>query len=179
MPAKDRSKNSKKAILTACLGSLAISSSTALLAEEVIPPDYPVAPMETVEEVQPLEADTPDYINPYASETTITEETTQGDSGSVPVFIDQGSATAAPMVSTPQGVVDERDAPAGYYAQIGAFSNVSNALRLSQKNRPSIVVSSETNGKLLYRVQVGPFDSWDKAFAVKNPTGGKTIYVQH
>ncbi|MGV6857401.1 MAG: SPOR domain-containing protein [bacterium] len=166
--------------------------STPLLAEEV-DPNYPVAPMESVDQVQPLESDTPDYVNPYAGtrETTpapVTPSATSSttDDEYTPIFVDQSNSTATMTTldtsssTAATGIIAEQDAPSGYYAQIGAFSNAENALRLKSKQaQPAIVVMSETNAKSFYKVQVGPFENWQGAFAVINPLGGKTIYVQH
>ncbi len=149
--------------------------------------------VQALESTAPLYLDSSDpsqagFITEYVDETNTeattfstdhVEEASPAFDTQPPTFIDQGVTTNhTATFATPAGITDERDAPAGYFAQIGAFSNISNAMALkSKQNNPTVVISTKTKGKMFYKVQVGPFENASQAFGITGEHGEKLIYI--
>lgn len=83
----------------------------------------------------------------------------------VPVFVNPGVPAS---VALDNSVVSAYDAPAGYFAQFGAFGLLDNAKRLRSnlvsQLGSSVLIVSEGG---LYKVQAGPFETADRAFATQ------------
>lgn len=82
-----------------------------------------------------------------------------------PIFVNK---SVEPQVALDSTILDDRDVQPGFYAQYGAFGVLDNATRLrakltAQLGKPVIIVKD----KSLYKVQAGPMQSSQEAFALQ------------
>lgn len=94
----------------------------------------------------------------------------------VPIFVNNSVASD---VALDNSVVSGYDAPNGYFAQFGAFGVLDNAQRLRSKlvsQLGSSVLVVEEDG--LYKVQAGPFENSDRAFATQTSSSEKIRVIR-
>lgn len=76
-----------------------------------------------------------------------------------------------------------KDGALGFYIQVGAFSDFTNAAQLKNKLSPLRqqvrIARARVNGKTVFRVQIGPLNDVDVADDVVNRLGRFGVYAHH
>lgn len=133
-------------------------------------PGYETAASENNE---PLDAI---YTENVRDEAIVTVPASYSTDGDIPIFINDNVSTSAALDDS---VIQDRDAPEGYYAQFGAFGQLGNALRLRSKLSSELgtgVVVVEEGG--LYKVQAGPLETSDRAFSMQTSSEDKIRVIR-